>query len=1027
MKYIEIDRLKKFIEKIKEKKQRIESNYFNTLNLLNEALKTTSNDQIITNITSRKQKLDLATNTALDTLDRVERNLKNALYEIENDIENNNWEDFDKAREIANDIDIAANIDPNFALNTRLEYVKELRDIVEYGDISNSANDAQVYEFESVHNDFESSLDEFNRSVEFESPAEVKAGLLNDEQYAFEDKLNILEKKLDREIEKLKVQGQTLEEHKDAILNAIHNLEINSLQNGSIFGNNSIKLAENESKYNPELYFAALDKSVNNAVSKLDDMTAKMGNAIAILASEQVLNLEKISLPLIKSLEITLNNLSSDVSSLKKENSDYRRQLDDCKKIIDSLTQNNREKEMELDSSYRSWLETSRKLSDLEEVILEQSKEIQILDDDKNQIITDLEKKILDTSDFLTQTIYEKEMLMRENEELVSTIKRIQYEQEEKQHSAIDDYVNSVSIQELIEKEANKIVQTKISTLMSSYQTELEKIKNESLNHLLNTNESPTLANSVFDEFIFEEEKKSEIDVLNETIKKFEKQIESLEQKIALNDKIKEKTQDTINDLNKVIGDDAYNMIDEEKSYLSKKFGELEKKIEESLHRVTELEDQKIVETRYEMTEDELNNLFMSSPLYNAIKSELHGREQEITVLKSENEKIIEENQVMNYVLDDALKKMTINAGKMKEIEELMTKQEYEFMILNDEKNNVIEKLYATLKDRDLSNIDELNQMQTLDKYDFNDFARRTLEQTDDYNTQEMMFYVRDEVEKIVNDELRYLKNKYNSKLNEINEKYTEQMNQSLEAQVKENENDFDELINDIRSDFQGSNLLGENEILDELKEKQKYYDDTIEGLDTTIDSKKKAWEVESKNKVNTVQSAKEQELQELNDKNAKLEQRIKELEEIIISKSDEAITNNYYHDSGDKHTTNQDIHLDVNNVNQEFYDNLRKAQEDQLKEIEAKLQDSIGNLKDDQLKQLSELNEKIYNIKVDDSKISSNESVLDKYFVDSNQSNKFLEKEILESTDKLLKLQNLLLNLESEITKEEKKVIIDL
>lgn len=1025
MKYIEINRLKTFIEKIKEKKERIETNYFNTLNLLNEALKSTTNDQIIANITSRKQKLDAATNSAIDTLDGVERKLKNALIQIEQDIENGVWDDFDKARELANDIDIAANINPTDVFNNRLEYVKELRDVVEYGDISNSLQDAEVYEFESTNQSFESTIDDINRSLKFDSPNDIKAGLLNDEQYAFEDKLNVLEQKLDREIEKLKIQGKTLESHKDAILTAIHNLESNALKGGFDFGNNPI--SANNKSFNPDLYFSALDKSVSNVVEKLDDMSAKMSKAIAVLSSEQVINLEKISIPLIKSLETTLHNLSNDVVTLKKENHDYRRQLDDCKKIIDNLSQNNREKEIELDNSYRTWLESSRKLSDLEEVIVEQSREIQILDDDKNQIITELEKKILDTSDFLTQTIYEKEMLMRENEELALTIKRIQTEHEEEKNSAIDDYVNTISIQELVEKEANKVIQSKVSTLMDTYKDEIEKVRSQSFESLINNKED-----SVFDEIVFDAEKKSEFDSLNEAMKKFEKQLASLESKLAHSEQLEEKNKDTINDVNKMIGDSAYNMVDEEKSYLSKKFGELEQKIEESLQRVTELEDQKTVESRYEMSEDELNNLFMSSPLYGAIKSELHGREQEITILKSENEKIIEENQVMNYVLDDAIKKMTVNAGKMKEIEELMARQEYEFMILNDEKNNVIEKLYATIKDRDMTNMEDLTQLKSLEKYDFSDFAKRTLEQTDDYNTQEMMFYVRDEVEKIVNDELRYLKNKYNNKLNEINEKYQlDQLNKEKEIQEQE-QSDFDELINDIRTDFQGSNLLGEDEIMHELKEKNAMIDDSIEGLDVSINSRRNAWEKESqpdisKSHHSVINPEKEKELRDLNNRNAELEQRIRELEQMIIDKSNSAIEENITTNNSVNYTTNQQVYVDYKQNDEAIYEDLRKSQEEQLKEIESKLQNSIGSLKDNHLKELNELNKKIDNIKFDEQSPSINEAILDKYFKNSNSSNRFLEKEILESTDKLLKLQNLLLNLENEITKEEKKVITDL
>lgn len=1040
MKYIEIDRLKSFIAKIQEKKQRIETNYFNTLNIFNDVLKNTTSEQTIAEITNRKQKLDTATNAAINTLDDVERKLKNALIEIEQDIENGIWNTFEKAREIANDIDRAASINPTDVYSNRLEYVKELRDTVEYGRISDSWSDSEVYEFESTNMEFQNSQGEFSKTT-YESPTDVKAGLLNDEQYAFEDKLNNLERKLDREIEKLRVQGQTLESHKDAILSAIHNLEINSLRNPDGFGNQINKFTP---AGDPELYFASLDKSVNAAVQKIDAMSDKIATAISILSSEQVINLEKISLPLIKSLESTLGNLTKDVTLLKKENNDYRRQLDDCKRVIDSLTQNNREKDMELDSSYKSWLESTRKLNDLEEVLLEQSREIQVLDDDKNQIINDLEKKILDTSDFLTQTIYEKEMLMRENEELVLTIQRIKKEHEEEKTSQIDEYVNTVSIQELVEKEANKIVDNKMSALLNRYQNEVEKIKSNSLNYLLSKESINDDGNKfVFDDLIDENEK-SQLAVLQEHIKKFEKQISNLESKIKQDNEIKEKTEDALNDLNSLIGNDPYNMIDQEKMYLNKKFGQLEQKIEESLQRVTELEEQKAYDAKKELSNDELNELFISSPLYGAIKSELDGMEEQVSILKNENTKIVEENYAMNNIIDDTLRKLTINSHKMKEIEELLTKQEYEYMILNDEKNNVIDTLYSTLKDRDLSNMDELPDLKSLDKYDFSDFAKRSLDQDNKLESIDIMQYVKEEVEKIVSEELKFMKYKYDKELSDINEKYNASLEEHELKQVTEKD-ELDEMLNEFKEDYEGSNLLGENEIISDLKQKQEQLDkkiessevvvqvmsnknakawnnDNVDGLDVSLSTSFNEWDANSKPILNN-HYVTNKELENLNAKNVELEQKIQELQNMINQKSYEQI-----HIYEKQQITSKPVEINIDNSinNEEMLNDLKASQEQQLREIEQRLESSLGLIKNDQIKQLDKLNKKIDNIKVDNTEVLSG-SVFDKYFNESNNPNRYLEKEIMESTDKLLKLQSLLLNLENEIVREEKKVITDL
>lgn len=1077
MKYIEIDRLKIFIDKIKEKKERIETNYFNTLNIFNDVLKTTTNQKTINEITIRKEKLDTATNAAINTLDDVQRKLENALYQLEQDIEKGNWDNFDKAREIANDIDRAARINPVDVYNNRLEYLKELRDTVEYGDINQGWKDSEIYEFESIDYEFQSN----DIRESYESPNDVKAGLLNDEQYAFEDKLNSLEKRLDKEIEKLRIQGETLESHKDAILTAIHNLEKNSLFQASDFAKNQNIDNKLANTMNPELYFSSLDRSVSNAVQKLDDVSEKVTTAISILSSENITNLEKISLPLIKSLETTVNNLTQDASSLRKENSEYRRQIDDYKKLIDNLTKDNREKEIELDLSHKSWLESTRKLNDLEEVIVEQTREIQILDDDKNQIISDLEKKILDTSDFLTQTIYEKEMLMRENQELVLTIQRIRKEHEDEKTHAIDDYVNTISIQDLIEKEANKIVENKITGLVGRYQDEIEKIKSNSLSYLLNENNNQE-QEYVFDDLIDNAEKK-EIEVLQQTIKKFEKKIGKLESQINNSQELKDRTEDAINDINQMIGNDPYNMISNEKSYLSNKFGQLEQKIEESLKRVAELEESQIsqLDIKPEMSEKELNELLISSPLYGAIKNELHSMEKQVINLRNENKRITEENYVMNSALDETLHKLTINSKKMKEIEDLLTKQEYEYMMLNEEKNNVIETLYATLKEKDISNMDEMPNLKSLDKYDFNDFAKRSLDQKVHLDERDIMSYVKAEVEKIVGEELKILKSKYDKELHDINNKYNETIAQQLdgkETQQQESQ-EFEEFISGLRNnEFEGSNMLGENEIFDELIAKQQQIDENtkinktntkiqipdeqyaqsslipfenvtiqqeneinqsaslqsiynnddneIDGLDVSISSTVNEWEKIAKPIVSH-DFATNKDLRILNEKNSILEQKILELQELINTKSYQQVQAIQQTPVVEQKQVFEIKHEVINpDNNDKIFNDLKASQEQQLREIEQRLESSLGMLKNDQLQQLDMLNQKIDNIKVENND-DLNHSVFDKYFTESNDSNKYLEKEIIESTDKLLKLQSLLLSLENEITREEKKVITNL
>lgn len=1071
MKYIEIDKLKIFIKKIREKKERIEANYFNTLDILNDVLKSAVSEATIGDITQRKEKLDVATNAAISTLDSVEMKLKKALLEIQNDIENGNWENFDRAMEIVNNIGVATSINPNEIFNNRLDYVKELRDTIERGDdLSAGWKDSEIEEFEVVEKEFNDTMDSINRNFSYEAPGDVKAGLLNDEQYAFEDKLNKLESKLDKEIEKLKVQGDALEVHKDAILEALRNIES---------GKSLDQHQGTFSSSHQELYFSSLDKAVSNAVEKLDSVSKKMTSTISAITHDRFLNLERISKPLIKSLENTLSNLTTDVSFLREQNENYRREIDRYKQTIDDLTLSNREREIELENSYKSWLESTRKLNDLEEVIMDQSREIQILDDDKNQIISDLEKRILDANDFLTQTLQEKEILMKENEDLLLAL------QDSKSNycggdAGIDEHVDAVSLQDLVEKEANRIVENKMSDFVERYQSEIEKIKSESLNEIILESKNIMDHDGVFDKIITNNEQKEQHDSLNETIKSFEKKISDLEERINYSREIKDRNQKSINDISLLIHNDQYVDADDEKRYLSAKFGELEKKIEESLERVTSLEDQSMRNDTYTLSEQEVNDIVVSSPLYGAMQNQIHGMEKQMMNLKYENERIIEENNIMNSVLDETLQKLMYNAQKMDEIESLLTKQEYEFMILNDEKNNVIETLYSTIKDRDLSNMDDLSNLQSLEKYDFNDFVKRTMDSQMD--SKEVFRYVRSEVEKIVEDELQHLKNKYNDELNKINQKYNSYIesiqpehnieilfnnnydiqdskpneldnqvesnennfnlneidrinqqiktmdidNQPLDHLIKEHEieiNNFNHIVEDEHSQFSINNNDIEQE---EEYDKKMYYtpnfidknniNDDIEGLDTIIVHQEKEWEKFDKPKISE-KFVSESELVELSQKNKMLENKIKELQDIIVNKSNEQMENN-------KSTTV--IFSQTEKIENEIISDLKASQEKQFSEIENKLENSFDILKQEQMKQLEELNKKIDNIKVDNFD-SSVESILNKYFVANNSQDRYLEKEILESTDRLLKIQSLLLTLESEITKEEQKVISDL
>ncbi|MDE6082337.1 MAG: hypothetical protein K2F52_00490, partial [Malacoplasma sp.] len=454
----------------------------------------------------------------------------------------------------------------------------------------------------------------------------------------------------------------------------------------------------------------------------------------------------------------------------------------DYKNVIFKLKTDNQSKDDELKNSYNSWLANVRKISELEEILNEQSDDIKRVYEEKNDLITRLENKISETGNFVNQIVYEKELLLQQNTDLYREIDALRREKEGEYE--LDEYIKAVSVEDIVSKEANKIVESKMQGLMAKYQNEIEQIKNNSISYFMNVQENEE---RVLEKLVLEknDDKQAEI------IKSLEKKLTNLENQLKNENKIREKTEDTINDLNQLLVEGPYSMIDQEKTFLSNKFNLLEQKIEESLERVKYLEDEKLNSNNdVIIDESELNNLFLNSQVYQDFNQQLLGKDLEIDALKAENKRIHNENVAMNSILDETIKKITINSSKMKDLEELLTKQDYEFMILNDEKNSVIESLYNAIKDRDLTKVEDINNLKKLDKYDFSDFAKQSLNDQVYYG-EDLLSYVREEVEKIISKEIESLKNQYETDLKAINSRYEGSLTDRIISQPSQQNNQF--------------------------------------------------------------------------------------------------------------------------------------------------------------------------------------------------------------------------------------------
>ncbi|BAC43944.1 predicted cytoskeletal protein [Malacoplasma penetrans HF-2] len=1051
MRYINIERIKQVLARINEKKSIIEKNYFQSLRIFNDMLKVDpDNSELVSDISLRKERLDESVNSTISYLDNLTQTLSLVMLKVikNKDLLSRHEDEFLLTPPIT-DKD----------LSVENEYEKELRGSADNQPLTLTGlpNEDLSFNF----NEFNDFVDKINEEFEYASPAVVKQGLLNDQEYSFEDKISRLERSLKEEIEAITIHNEMLERQNINLQEMLIKLEEKDLSPSTLYANRTWD--------NSELYFSALDKSVNSAVQKFDEVSEKMTNAINFLSINQIENLEKISLPLIKSLETSLKTVTDDFQYIKRENENYKKEVDNYKEAISALKNDCQSKEYELKNSYDSWLSNVRKISELEDIINEQSDDIKKIYEEKNDLISKLESKIAETGSFVNQIVYEKELLLQQNSDLAYEIDKLK--RELAGENDLDDYINSVSIQDLVQKEAEKIVEDKINTLLRKYRDEVEKIKTESISYFLNARDNDE---RVLDKMIQENDSGISNEIAK-TVEKLERKLASIENNLKHESEVKERTQDAINDINLLLGEGPYPIAAGEKK-LTNKFDQLEQRIEESLERVKTLEEKKNEPSKIVLENEKLDDLFSKSPLYEDFNQRLLGKELEIESLKAENSRIYEENQVINDVLNETIQRITINSGKMREIEELLTKQDYEFMILNDEKNSVIDALYKSIKNRDLDSIDDIHGLTKLNKYDFAKFAKKSLNNKE-YNNGDLLEYVKDEIEKIISQEIEALKVKYDEDLKLINEKYEwkaypDVLNSDgqfgpvtsshvyqgpvpvYQAIPSINFDGIDQSYFDIEKNDSLKKIINEyvngdleDDILEETYEEEiinnsksdekEFLGDGNNLLDVSVENGYSPWNPSPSNsekiihKKSVVKSKKEDELiKKLLDRNDDLEAKITKLKNLMsdrfnseIEKSKNLIFNKYTPQFVPAPAYDYSISPDIIN---EIKQDILQQQIIQSNEIERKINDSINEFRSDNDKRLDILNRKIENINQPNTLIDNSSLVFENSILE-DRSALFLEREIISSTDKLLQLQKELLTLESELTHEEKKLIVEL
>lgn len=220
----------------------------------------------------------------------------------------------------------------------------------DFKDVSDETSKEIIKQIEALDEMNRSELDfylsEVEKEIKVDAPKEVKAGLMRDDDYTFNSKFKEMEDKLysfTQEIDTLKAENKTISDTNNTLFELLNEKQNIQPQDKPI---TSIPSASQ--------YFAALDKSIDSAVTKLEKVATGIDPFVNAISAEQIKNLENLSMPLIKSLEKTLENLAQDVKVLKEENSLYRKQLSERNFLIDALKEEKLKKENELNTSYNS-------------------------------------------------------------------------------------------------------------------------------------------------------------------------------------------------------------------------------------------------------------------------------------------------------------------------------------------------------------------------------------------------------------------------------------------------------------------------------------------------------------------------------------------------------------------------------------------------------------------------------------------------------------------------------------------------
>lgn len=740
---------KEIAERIILKKQIIESNYFAMSKIVEDSLNSVNNEKDKNHFLNMQRKIDSATNIAiteleilakryLDSLESEKvRLLKEKELQLQQKIEYlENNQNNNVSEENPSIIDTAEY--PLGNQNTEeLEELKDQLDIMNENIYGNVTPEQQLpsLEFEEIKPDDNTkpiSIDQINES----SDGYTSLIPITDEEQSLinrnAQKNHVVLDDYHQPSSPLPSLGeaeQSIEDIQNSLLDKINELKE---ENKLAWDANTSLMQRIESGPGANVgldtinknAWEQLDIAINGMISKIENSNSLLESTMVNYPSAvEVKNLESMTQAIVGGLEKNIDMLTNEIFQLKQENKQYKEESKKQNEIINNLKHEQMIKDNELNNSYDAWVYSNKKLEDLQNLLNKQTDELQELDGQKNLMINELQDKLVSMNEKMQELLNEKESLLAYQKEMQDYIDRnkeifeMTYGYED-----FDKDVESISLRDLVEKEANRIVDKKVQNVLEGYKKEISDIESRVMLMAQNHQPEQDLISAEIEKI----DNNQMILALEAKLESYEKKINNLELELRDFQNNKQQSLYAVSDLNKELGIDfgdlKNNVLSDEVEFKINNLEErINQNIEEKFNSLFEnMPQQKPEDDIQYLSEEEMEELVTNSDLYNEIKNEVDSLHNQLNMLKDENLKIKHENDLMVYELDNSLLKQTYNSQKIKDVESLIELNIEELQKLNSEKDELIAELENKLmsKEDDIqSPEDEESQEDKLKQY----------------------------------------------------------------------------------------------------------------------------------------------------------------------------------------------------------------------------------------------------------------------------------------------------------------------